>query len=76
MAANLNSKKPWSEKDLADLERALARGYPIELVAGYLMRDAEQVRQMQDALLADSIRRSSEHLGLPVAVGCRKPLRE
>jgi hypothetical protein len=52
MAGNLNSGKPWSEKDLADLERALERGYSIELIAGYLMRDAEEVRQMRDALLA------------------------
>jgi hypothetical protein len=28
--------------DLSNLERALARGYPIELIAGYLMRDAEK----------------------------------
>ena len=52
MAGNLNSGKPWSEKDVADLERALERGYSIELIAGNLMRDAEDVRQMRDVLLA------------------------
>jgi hypothetical protein len=56
MAGNLNSGKPRSEMDLADLERALERGYPIELIAGYVMRDAEEVRQMREALLASSIR--------------------
>jgi hypothetical protein len=56
MAANLNGKNPWSEKDLVNLERALARGYPIELIAGYLMRDAEEVRQMHEAVVAGSIR--------------------
>ena len=40
MVSNLNSGKPWSQKDLANLERAIARGYSIELIAGYLMRDA------------------------------------
>jgi len=52
MVSNLNSGKPWSQKDLANLERAIARGYPIELIAGYLMRDAEEVRQKREAVLA------------------------
>ena len=52
MAGNLNSGKPWSEMDLADLERALQRGYSIELIAAFLMRDTEEVRQKGDALLA------------------------
>jgi hypothetical protein len=42
--------------DLSNLERALARGYPIELIAGYLMRDADEARQMHEAVLARSIR--------------------
>ena len=50
--ANLSGNKPWSEMDLSNLERALARGYPIELIAGYLMRDAEEVRQKREAVLA------------------------
>ena len=61
--ANLNGNKPWSEKELANLERALARRYPIELIAGYLMRDVEElrqkreeVRQKHEALLAGSTR--------------------
>ena len=58
MAGNLNSNKPWSEMDLSNLERALARGYPVELIAGYLMRDAKEARRMHEALLAASIRRS------------------
>jgi hypothetical protein len=56
MAGNLNSGKPWSAMDLADLERALERGYPVELIAGYLMRDAEEVRQKHEAVVAGSIR--------------------
>jgi len=56
MAGNLNGNKPWSEMDLSNLERALARGYPIELIAGYLMRDADEVRQMHEAVVAGSIR--------------------
>ena len=56
MAGNLNSGKPWSEMDLADLERALERGYPIELIADFLMRDVEEGRQKRDALLAGSTR--------------------
>jgi hypothetical protein len=58
MVSNLNSGKPWSQKDLANLERAIARGYPIELIARYLMRDAKEARLMHEALLAGSIRRS------------------
>jgi hypothetical protein len=58
MVSNLNSGKPWSQKDLANLERAIARGYSIELIAGYLMRDAKEARRMHEALLAASIRRS------------------
>ena len=54
--ANLSGNKPWSEMDLSNLERALARGYPIELIAGYLMRNAEEARQMHEELLADSTR--------------------
>jgi hypothetical protein len=54
--ANLSGNKPWSEMDLSNLERALARGYPIELIAGYLMRDAEEVRQKHEAVVAGSIR--------------------
>jgi hypothetical protein len=57
--ANLNGNKPWSEKELAVLEKAFARGYPIELVARYLGRDAEELRQKreeQEALLAGSNR--------------------
>ena len=54
--ANLGGNKPWSEMDLSNLERALARGYPIELIAGYLMRDADEARQMHEAVLAGSIR--------------------
>jgi hypothetical protein len=56
MVGNLNSGKPWSQKDLANLERAIARGYPIELIAGYLMRDADEARLMHEAVLAGSIR--------------------
>jgi hypothetical protein len=50
--ANLSGNKPWSEMDLSNLKRALARGYPIELIACYLMRDAEEVRQKREAVLA------------------------
>jgi hypothetical protein len=60
--ANLSGNKPWSEMDLSNLERALARGYPIELIAGYLMRDAEEVRQKHEAVVAGSIR-------LPISPG-------
>ena len=63
MAGNLNGNKPWSKMDLSNLERALARGYPIELIAGYLMRDADEVRQMHEAVVAGSIRlRQPSHL--------------
>jgi hypothetical protein len=54
--ANPSGNKPWSEMDVSNLERALARGYPIELIAGYLMRDAEEVRQKHEAVVAGSIR--------------------
>ena len=61
--ANLNGNKPWSEKELAVLAKAFARGYPIELVARYLGRDAEELRQKHEevrekheALLAGSTR--------------------
>ena len=50
--ATLSGNKPWSEMDFSNLKRALERGYPIELIAGYLMRDAEEVRQMREAVVA------------------------
>ena len=52
MGGNLNSGKRWSEIDLADLETALERGYPIDLIADFLKRDTDEVRQQRDALLA------------------------
>jgi hypothetical protein len=41
---DINSGQPWSEMSIADLERALTIGEPIEQIADLLCRDIEEVR--------------------------------
>ena len=40
---NINSGKPWSEMDLADLADCLKLGEPVEQIADFLCRDAEEI---------------------------------
>jgi len=40
---NINSGKPWSEMDLADLANCLEFGEPVEQIADFLCRDVEEV---------------------------------
>ena len=41
---DLNSGKPWSTMDLADLRRSLADGDSIGETARFLCRDVEEIR--------------------------------
>lgn len=41
---NINSGKPWSQADLADLNQCLALGEPAAATADFLCRTAEEVR--------------------------------
>jgi hypothetical protein len=59
MMASLKASKPWSASDISVLEQTLDQGYLIELIAQYLMRDAEDVREKRKALLVGSIRLST-----------------
>jgi hypothetical protein len=45
MGGNLNSGKPWSEMDLADLWNCMRLGDPIWKIADFLCRDADEVRE-------------------------------
>jgi hypothetical protein len=47
---NINTGKPWSDMDLADLANALTFGTPIEEIAVFLCRDADEVREKIAAL--------------------------
>ena len=40
---NINSGHPWSEIDSADLADCLERGEPVEQIADFRCRDAEEV---------------------------------
>jgi hypothetical protein len=40
---DINSGKPWSAMDLADLEELLGSGSSIESIASYLCRGVEEV---------------------------------
>jgi hypothetical protein len=41
---DINSGKPWSAMDLADLEELLGSGSSIESIASYLCREVEEVK--------------------------------
>ena len=41
---NLNSGKPWSELDLADLEYGLKRRHSIRTIADFICRTESEVR--------------------------------
>ena len=43
-APNINTGKPWSEMDLADLKFCLATGWPAEEIANFLCRNVDEVR--------------------------------
>jgi hypothetical protein len=40
---DINSGKPWSEMDLADLDEFLADGKSAAFIADYLCRDVDEV---------------------------------
>jgi hypothetical protein len=42
---DLNNGKPWSAIELDDLEHGLRIGVSIQVIADFIMRDAEEVRQ-------------------------------
>ena len=42
---SLNNGKPWSAMELDDLERGLRIGVSIEVIADFIMRDVDEVRQ-------------------------------
>lgn len=42
--ANLNSGKPWSALDLADLRNGIDLGVPLVKIADFLCRDVDEVR--------------------------------
>jgi len=44
MTMNVNSGKAWSQVDLYDLRQGRGSGTPIDQVADFLCRDAEEVR--------------------------------
>jgi hypothetical protein len=44
-SGNLNRGNSWSAIDLNDLERGLRIGVSIEVLADFLMRDADEVRR-------------------------------
>ena len=44
-SGNLNRGNSWSATDLNDLERGLRIGVSIEVLADFLMRDADEVRR-------------------------------
>lgn len=43
--ADINTGKPWSEMDLADLANAHARGDSVEAIATFLCRTESEVRK-------------------------------
>lgn len=47
---NINTGKPWSDMDLADLANALTFCTPIEEIAVFLCRDVDEVREKIAAL--------------------------
>jgi len=49
---SLNTGRPWSPMNLVDLESGLAFGSSIEMIAEFLMRDVEEVRQKAASLKA------------------------
>jgi len=49
---NLNTGKPWSDMDLADLAHDLMLGTSIEAIADFLCRDLDEVRDKIAALAA------------------------
>jgi hypothetical protein len=52
-APNINSGKPWSELDLADLRQCLALGGSAELIADFLCRNPDEVRAKTAELLSE-----------------------
>src|SRR5215471_20720038 len=44
-APNINSGKPWSAMDLADLEELLSSGVSAREIADYLCRDVDEVER-------------------------------
>jgi hypothetical protein len=49
---NLNTGKPWSDMDLANLANDLTLGTPLEAIAEFLCRDLDEVRDKLTALAA------------------------
>jgi hypothetical protein len=49
---NINTGKPWSDVDLADLANCLSFGTLIEEIANFLCRDVDEVREKITALAA------------------------
>jgi hypothetical protein len=52
-APHINSGKPWSELDLADLRQCLILGASAELIADFLCRDVHEVRAKSAELLSE-----------------------
>jgi hypothetical protein len=41
---NINTRKPWSAMDMADLENDVRLGTPIEMIAEFMCRDIDEVQ--------------------------------
>jgi hypothetical protein len=46
----LDDRKPWSETELGDLEHGLRLGVSLEVIADFIERDVDEVRQKADEL--------------------------
>jgi hypothetical protein len=47
---NIDLIVPWSEMELADLEHGLRLGVSLEVIADFIKRDVDEVRQKADEL--------------------------